>query len=390
MDLDDTDAVTGTLGVASGGTNLASGTSGGILGFTASGTLASSVALTANQIVLGGGAGATPIPLGSTGTTSQVLIGNASGAPSWGTLNIATMTTGSLGPTTGGTGLTSYTTGDLIQATAANTLSALAGVSAGSFLRSGGVGTANAWSTTKWPNSATAGDLLYASGANQYANLTAGAAGTYLRGAGAGTPPVWSTLVLPNGATVGDLPIATSSNTLTMLTAVATGRVLISSGVATAPAWSTTPIATTFTASGSFNGAGTVATAGAVRLANTAAIEARNAANGADLILVASTADDHIRIGDLFTSSHVPTISSGFGTTPAIAGVSSAFKVTVGSGGDTTGVVLFNTTWPHAPVCVANNETSAQLVRATPTTTQVTLAGTLGAADVLSVWCAAY
>jgi hypothetical protein len=50
----------GTLGVAAGGTGLTSGTSGGILGFTAAGTLASSVALTLNTLPKGGGAGATP------------------------------------------------------------------------------------------------------------------------------------------------------------------------------------------------------------------------------------------------------------------------------------------------------------------------------------------
>lgn len=48
------------LPVAQGGTALASGTSGGILGYTASGTLASSAALTSNVLVKGGGAGATP------------------------------------------------------------------------------------------------------------------------------------------------------------------------------------------------------------------------------------------------------------------------------------------------------------------------------------------
>jgi hypothetical protein len=76
--------VSGTLGVGNGGTGITSGTSGGVLGFTASGTLASSVALTANAIVLGGGAGATPTPLGSLGTTTTVLHGNAGGAPSFG------------------------------------------------------------------------------------------------------------------------------------------------------------------------------------------------------------------------------------------------------------------------------------------------------------------
>lgn len=74
------------LPVDSGGTGLTSGTSGGVLGFTGTETIASSVELTADQIVIGGGAGATPFPLGSYGTTSQVLFGNASGAPSFGAI----------------------------------------------------------------------------------------------------------------------------------------------------------------------------------------------------------------------------------------------------------------------------------------------------------------
>ena len=61
--------------VADGGTGLSSGTSGGILGYTAAGTLASSVALTANAIVIGGGAGATPTPM--TGTSGGVPYFNA-------------------------------------------------------------------------------------------------------------------------------------------------------------------------------------------------------------------------------------------------------------------------------------------------------------------------
>jgi hypothetical protein len=85
---------TGTLGVAFGGTGLTSGTSGGILGFTASGTIASSVALTANALVLGGGAGATPTPMASLGTSTQVLHGNASGAPTWGQVAIGSDVSG--------------------------------------------------------------------------------------------------------------------------------------------------------------------------------------------------------------------------------------------------------------------------------------------------------
>lgn len=81
--------------VADGGTGLTAGTSGGILGYTATGTLASSGLLTANALLLGGGAGATPTPLGSLGTTTTLLHGNAAGAPTFGAvvsadLNITT------------------------------------------------------------------------------------------------------------------------------------------------------------------------------------------------------------------------------------------------------------------------------------------------------------
>lgn len=71
-------AVTGTIyctggtdvAVADGGTGLSSGTSGGVLAFTASGTIASSGALAANALVIGGGAGAAP----STTTTGTGVL----------------------------------------------------------------------------------------------------------------------------------------------------------------------------------------------------------------------------------------------------------------------------------------------------------------------------
>jgi len=91
------------IDVTSGGTGLTSGTSGGILGFTSSTTMASSVALTANEIVLGGGAGTTPIPLGSLGTSSTVLHGNASGAPSFSSVVLTADVTGILAIANGGT-----------------------------------------------------------------------------------------------------------------------------------------------------------------------------------------------------------------------------------------------------------------------------------------------
>lgn len=81
------------VAVADGGTGLSSGTSGGVLGFTATGTIASSGALGANQLVLGGGAGVLPsTPLGL-GTTTQVLHGNAGGAPTWGNIVLSDLAT---------------------------------------------------------------------------------------------------------------------------------------------------------------------------------------------------------------------------------------------------------------------------------------------------------
>lgn len=72
--------ISGTLAVANGGTGLSLGTSGGILGYTATGTLASSAALTANGIVIGGGAGATPTSTAAM-TDGQLLVGQTSAGP---------------------------------------------------------------------------------------------------------------------------------------------------------------------------------------------------------------------------------------------------------------------------------------------------------------------
>ena len=68
--------VSGTVPVANGGTGLTAGTSGGILAYTATGTLASSAALTANKVVIGGGAGVVPSTTTLLGTTTAVTSGN--------------------------------------------------------------------------------------------------------------------------------------------------------------------------------------------------------------------------------------------------------------------------------------------------------------------------
>lgn len=69
-----------TIGVATGGTGLTGGTSGGVLGYTAAGTLASSAALTARALVIGGGAGATPTTIAAL-TNGQLPIGSTGADP---------------------------------------------------------------------------------------------------------------------------------------------------------------------------------------------------------------------------------------------------------------------------------------------------------------------
>lgn len=106
----------------------ATGTSGGIPYFSSSTGLASSGVLTANELVLGGGAGGTPTVVASLGTTTTLLHGNASGAPTFSAVSLSADVTGTLaasslpsntkvrsfGTTFGDTGGSALTSGSVV------------------------------------------------------------------------------------------------------------------------------------------------------------------------------------------------------------------------------------------------------------------------------------
>lgn len=149
-----------TLNIGAGGTlgpaaYVATGTSGGVLGFTSTNTLASSAALAANAIVLGGGAGATPTTLGSTGTATTVLHGNSGGAPSFGAVALTTDVSGVLGVTNGGTGVVTLTAHGVVIGNGTSGANISAAGSAGQPLLSGGASADPAYGTLGTANGGT-------------------------------------------------------------------------------------------------------------------------------------------------------------------------------------------------------------------------------------------
>ena len=235
-----TTTVSGILPIANGGTNLTTYTTGDLVYASAANTLNKLADVATGNALISGGVGV---------------------APSYGKIDLTTTVSGTLPIANGGTNLTTYTTGDIVYASAANTLSKLADVAVGSYLRSGGVTTAPLWSTLTLPNSSTTGDLLYSSASSVISTLADVATGNALISGGVGVAPSWGkislttavsgTLPIANGGTnlttytTGDLVYASATNTLNKLADVATGNALISGGVGVAPSWGQISLTTT-------------------------------------------------------------------------------------------------------------------------------------------------
>lgn len=362
---------TGTLTVARGGTGITAGTSGGVLAFTATGTLASSALLGDNVLMVGGGAGVAPNAIAAgLGTTTTLMHGNAAGEPTWAAVSLTADVSGitptanggtgiayftAAGPSVarvytfpdaattilttnaavtavqGGTGIASYAIGDILGANTTTTISKIADIATGNALLSGGVNTLPLWGKI--------GLTTHVSGTLPTAN-----GGTGL-----------------TGFTTGDVIAALNGTTLTGITAPAVGQVLISQGVTTVPVWSASP-----------------------QLAS-------------------------IKLNTTTTfSGTAPTITSGFGTGPSVfgTGTAAAFRVNVGTGGIATAGVIGMPAAGTAWVCSVLNLTAAagnradnRTVQTGSTATTITVQGqaiSTGAAaawvasDTLAISCAAY
>jgi hypothetical protein len=197
-----TGAVSGTsltlstaLGVGSGGTGLTSGTSGGVLAFTAAGTIASSSALAANALVVGGGAGAAPstITTGTgvvtalgvnTGTAGAFVVnGGALGTPSSGTVTNLTGTAsininGTVGATTPNTGaFTTLTANSTTASTSTTTGAAIVtgGLGVGGRINAGGlIADSNGNVRTIPQNAQTGAYTLVATDTGKHISITTG------------------------------------------------------------------------------------------------------------------------------------------------------------------------------------------------------------------------
>ena len=108
-------------------------------------------------------------------TGNALISGGVAGLWTAGKISLTSHISGTLAVGNGGVGLTTYTVGDVLSANTSSSLSAIAAVGAGAFLRAAGAATLPVWSTLILPNAATSTRIIFASATNTYgesANLT--------------------------------------------------------------------------------------------------------------------------------------------------------------------------------------------------------------------------
>lgn len=90
--------------------------------------------------------------------------------------------------------------------------------------------------------------------------------------------------------------------------------------------------------------------------------------------------------GDYLIQTRTPTITSGFGTIPAISGIESSFTLTEGTPVGQSGIVAFPTAFQNVPpfFCYDRTTVAANPLTILPTVNQITITGTvIVAADAI-------
>jgi hypothetical protein len=246
-------------------------TSGGIPYFSSTTQLSSSALLTQYALVVGGGAGAAPAALASLGTTTTVLHGNASGAPTYAAVNLATDVSGTVPvPINAQTG-TTYTVlstdnGKLVTTSNASAIAVTLPQATGSFttgfvfaVQNKGAGTATITPTTSTINGASTlvlptnqGVTIISDGANwQISNTGISAALANISGFGSNVATAAADALSSAGGLTSTIANGTS--------ALGTGAIS-SATCATVVTTTATNVATTDTLLASFNGDPTAVT----------------------------------------------------------------------------------------------------------------------------------
>jgi hypothetical protein len=186
------------LTVPDGGTGLTSGTSGGILAFSGATTLVSSGLLSAGRLVLGGGAGVAPSTPLTLGVSTQVLHGNAAGAPTWGAVALTTDVSGILPMANGGSNAALTAANGGVVYSSASALAILAPNAGSGFPLLSGGAAAPTWGVVAYPGALSLGDVVVGGGTNSFGRLTIAASGKVLQSNG--ISPVWSAAGFPIAA----------------------------------------------------------------------------------------------------------------------------------------------------------------------------------------------